>query len=130
VARQLCAGLDQAHRQGVIHGDLKTGNIILARSPEGRMRAVITDFGLARIAAEPHADETGGGTYDYMAPELFHGERASVASDVYALGVLFHVMLTGKVPARKGSKPELPTQWTPDSAQSTQTWSREHDGRR
>src|ERR1019366_135983 len=49
VARQICAGLAQAHRQGVVHGDLKCGNIILARSPEGSMRAVITDFGLARI---------------------------------------------------------------------------------
>lgn len=85
------------------------------------MRAVITDFGLARIATEPSADDSGGGTFDYMAPELFQGEQATVASDVYALGVLFHVMLTGKVPARKGPQPELPREWMPDSNQSTQT---------
>ena len=47
IARQICAGLAQAHRQGVVHGDLKCGNIILTQTPEGGTRAVITDFGLA-----------------------------------------------------------------------------------
>ena len=51
IARQVCAGLAQAHRQGVIHSDLKAGNIILAQSRQGRTRAVITDFGLAALEA-------------------------------------------------------------------------------
>ena len=98
LALQLCAGLAQAHRQGVIHGDLKPANVILAKTPEGAVRAVITDFGLARF--QPAGEESAGhggmaGTYDYMAPELFHGAPPSVASDLYALGVVFHQMLTG-----------------------------------
>src|SRR5207244_13446834 len=47
IARQLCAGLAEAHRSGILHRDLKTGNVILSRTPEGGSRAVITTFGLA-----------------------------------------------------------------------------------
>jgi eukaryotic-like serine/threonine-protein kinase len=100
IAAQICAGLAQAHRQGVIHGDLKCANIILARSPEGSVRAVITDFGLARFAADDPATGARGGTLDYMAPELMLGAHATAASDIYALGVLLHVMLTGHSPER------------------------------
>jgi serine/threonine protein kinase/Tol biopolymer transport system component len=102
IALQICAGLAQAHRQGVIHGDIKCSNIILARAPEGGVRAVITDFGLAKLKFAEASQLLGaqGGTFDYMAPELFCGEPAAVASDVYALGVLFHTMLTGHVPER------------------------------
>src|SRR5258708_196864 len=75
IARQICAGLAQAHRQGVIHGDLKGANIIMARSAEGTLRPVIMDFGLAKLKL---SDSSGGaagtlasargGTLDYMAP--------------------------------------------------------------
>ena len=101
IARQICAGLAQAHRQGVIHGDLKCGNIILTRTPEGATRAVITDFGLAAmsLAGEQRVLNRLAGSLDYMAPELFAGSPVSAASDLYALGVVLHVMLTGKVPA-------------------------------
>ena len=121
MAKQICAGLEQAHRQGVIHGDLKAGNVILAESPEGRMRAVITDFGLARIATNRTPTIPAEAPTTTWLRSCSRVSRLSVASDVYALGVLFHVMLTGKVPARKGSKPQMPTQWTPDSAESTRT---------
>ncbi len=115
IARQVCSGLAQAHRQGVIHSDLKAGNIILAQSRQGRTRAVITDFGLALV--KPTGDEIffmshHGGTFDYMAPELFEGGRASVASDIYAVGVLFHEMLTGKRPAWVNASPSLPAEAT------------------
>ena len=102
LARQICAGLAQAHRQGVIHGDLKLANVILAKAADGGTRAVITDFGLARFV-EPDGSRIisrHGGTLDYMAPELLLGEHATVASDLYALGVLFHAMLTGHTPKR------------------------------
>jgi serine/threonine-protein kinase len=123
IAHQICAGLAQAHRQGVVHGDLKCGNVLLTKTAEGGVRAVITDFGLARVnfggvaAADP-----GGGTAEYMAPELFLGERADVASDVYALGVLFQVMLTGVPPRRVESPAETqqPT-WEAGSVASTKT---------
>lgn len=101
IARQLCAGLAEAHRNHVVHGDLKSGNVILTTGPEGEIRAVITDFGLAR---KPEAGERTaqsgerGGTPDYMAPELWKGEAASPASDVYALGVIFCELLSGCPP--------------------------------
>ncbi len=103
IALQLCAGLAQAHRQGVVHGDLKCANVILAKSSESGVRAVLTDFGLAKLKL---GDGGGfgrserGGTLDYMAPELFMGEPTTFASDIYALGVMFHMMLTGHAPAR------------------------------
>lgn len=117
IAGQICAGLAQAHRQGVIHGDLKCGNVILTEMPEGGTRAVITDFGLASLNLA--AGETGStmqlrGSFDYMAPELFSGTRPSIASDVYALGVMLHEMLTGKLPdpVRAPSLPEGATTLT------------------
>lgn len=91
IGRQLCTGLGAAHGKGVIHGDLKSSNVILTRTTDGARRAVITDFGMARAREStlPSA-QTGlrGGTPDYMAPELLKGERATFASDVYALGIL------------------------------------------
>ena len=119
VARQICAGLAQAHSQGVIHGDLKCGNVLLAKTKEGGLRAVITDFGLAKFAYPDGSSVMSGrgGTIDYMAPELLLGERATVASDVYALGVLFHVMLTGHSPKRIDSgKAEVHTPPAPAPA--------------
>ena len=101
IAFQISEGLSQAHHQGVIHRDLKCSNVILPAEPDGRTRAVITDFGLASL--ELAGRERGGmsglrGSLDYMAPELFSGAGPSVASDLYALGVIFHEMLTGKPP--------------------------------
>ena len=107
IARQLCAGLGAAHSQGVVHGDLKSSNVILTKSPAGATRAAITDFGLARATetAQP-STQSGprGGTPDYMAPELWKGEKATQASDVYALGVLLRELVTGSRTAAPASK--------------------------
>ncbi|MBM3760241.1 MAG: tetratricopeptide repeat protein [Acidobacteria bacterium] len=128
IVRQLCAGLEQAHRQGVIHGDLKLANVLLTKEK----RAVLTDFGLARFA-EPDGSRIlsrHGGTADYMAPELLIGEQASVASDVYAMGVLLHALLTGSTPKRmrtmKRPKGEVGTATLLDVEDPGQ-WEREID---
>lgn len=101
IARQLCAGLAEAHRNQVIHGDLKPSNIILTTGANGATRAVITDFGVARRpeASQPPAQSgTIGGTPDYMAPELLKGGKPSIASDIYALGVLLYQLVSGRLP--------------------------------
>jgi serine/threonine protein kinase len=111
IALQLCAGLGEAHRNQVIHGDLKSNNVILTTGPHGAVRAVITDFGLARGPEAAQATVPSGqmaGTPDYMAPELWKSGKASVASDIYALGVIFHVMLAGEAPSREDTIPEFP----------------------
>src|SRR5215467_4602838 len=73
IAQQLCAGVAEAHRSGILHRDLKPGNIILAPQKDGSTRAVITDFGLA--TETDVAPELAGGTLAYMAPELWHGGK-------------------------------------------------------
>jgi serine/threonine-protein kinase len=116
IGRQICAGLAEAHRNQVVHGDLKSNNVILTQDAGGDVRAVITDFGLARRPFGPSGDNAGsrmasavstasasgsseaGGTPDYMAPELWKGEKASAASDVYALGVILYELAAGHLP--------------------------------
>lgn len=93
IARQIVAGLAEAHRIGVIHRDLKSGNVMLCRSADGNLRAVITDFGLAGEMPQPDAL---CGTPRYIAPELWLGEKASKASDIYALGVILFEIVAGR----------------------------------
>jgi tetratricopeptide (TPR) repeat protein len=99
-AEQLAAGLAEAHRNNVVHGDLKTSNVILTKSADGSARAVITDFGLARQpkASQPGTPSDVMGAPDYMAPELWKGEKPSMASDVYALGVILYELACGRTP--------------------------------
>jgi serine/threonine-protein kinase len=109
IARQLAAGLAEAHRNQVIHGDLKSNNVILTTTSDGGARAVITDFGLARRpAAALTAAWSGarGGTPSYMAPELWKGDKASTASDVYALGVILYELVSGHKPYGPDVSPE------------------------
>jgi eukaryotic-like serine/threonine-protein kinase len=118
IALQLCAGLAEAHRNQVIHGDLKTGNVILTTGASGKVRAVITDFGMARglEASQRNLQTTEmGGTPDYMAPELWTGARASIASDIFALGVILFELVSGKKPLAKGETWEKRLTWTPPS---------------
>jgi len=114
IALQLCAGVAEAHRSGILHRDLKAGNVILCTEPDGSCRAVITDFGLAS-PLELSASNPGG-TPGYMAPELWNGGSASKSSDVYALGVIFYQMVTGVMPYSpvwKGASPSAKTHTQP-----------------
>lgn len=103
LVRQMVAGLAAAHAAGVVHRDLKPGNVMIVPRPDGPPRAVITDFGLARPAPEdPHttvrASSQVMGTPAYMAPEQVLGRSVTPAADVYALGVVLYEMLTGATP--------------------------------
>ena len=101
----LCQALEAVHAAGVIHGDIKAQNIM--RDASGRV--VLMDFGAARLRdpAIPESIETIAGTKQYMAPELFDLQEPSVASDIYALGVLLFHLVTGKYPVRGDTGAEI-----------------------
>jgi serine/threonine-protein kinase len=94
IARKLCAGLAAAHEKGVLHRDLKPGNIML----DSRGQVLLTDFGLSGLAGQIEGAEIRNGTPAYMAPEQLSGEEVTVRSDIYALGLVFYEIFTGKLP--------------------------------
>lgn len=96
VARQICEGLSEAHRLGVVHRDLKPQNIMIDR--EGNAR--IMDFGIARSLKAKGLTEAGVmiGTPEYMSPEQVDGKEADQRSDIYAFGIILYEMLTGQTP--------------------------------
>jgi len=100
----IAGGLAMAHRLGIIHRDLKPDNVLV--TPGGTPK--ISDFGLAKriLADDPTAAKLAG-TPHFMAPELFEGAPASTASDVYALGVCYYLMLTGRLPFEGRSVSEV-----------------------
>jgi len=100
ICRQMAAGLLAIHGAGVVHRDIKPNNIMLDGIGPN-VRLWITDFGLARtFEAEPtiQGKEVVAGTRGYIAPELFLGQQPSQASDLYAFGVVLHVIFTGQKP--------------------------------
>ena len=103
IVRQVAAGLDAAHRAGVIHRDFKSGNVLLVPEGDG-VRAVVTDFGLARqaVADDAHSITMSGGglvgSPAYMAPEQIEGAELTPATDLYALGIVMYEMRTGRLP--------------------------------
>jgi serine/threonine protein kinase/tetratricopeptide (TPR) repeat protein len=109
LARQMAEGLDTAHRAGIIHQDFKSGNVILIDADDvEQRRAVITDFGLAyNSRATGRSAGQYGGTPAYMAPEQIEGRPLSVATDVYAFGVVLYELVTGRLPYNAASAQEL-----------------------
>lgn len=105
IAEQIAHALDAAHDAGIIHRDLKSGNVLMTESPDGSERVVITDFGLACGAQESGDAATGpiAGTLAYAAPEQLSGGAATVAADLYSFGVVMFEMVTGQLPFPPGS---------------------------
>jgi tRNA A-37 threonylcarbamoyl transferase component Bud32 len=100
ILKQMAAGLAAIHAAGIVHRDIKPGNIMLD-SVGSDVRLCITDFGLASAyttAASLPAHELAAGTPDYMAPELHRGLEPSQASDLFAFGVVLHQVFTGQKP--------------------------------
>jgi serine/threonine protein kinase len=102
VARCIAAALDHAHALGVVHRDVKPANVLLG--DDGAIQ--LADFGIAQAGRALGAGEAwaGLGTPAYMAPEQCRGERATARTDVYALAVVLHEMLTGRTPHRDGRR--------------------------
>ena len=98
--KALCAALGYAHASGVVHCDVKSGNVMIDRGGS----IYLTDFGIARHAESTTTTMGTAGTPSYMAPEQIRGQAVSPATDVYALGVVLYEMLTGQRPFR-GTEP-------------------------
>lgn len=101
LAKQVCEGLAEAHRLGVVHRDMKPQNIMIDR--EGN--AHIMDFGIARMMSASELTEEGAiiGTPDYMSPEQVDGKEADQRADLYSLGVIIYEMVTDRVPFKGDS---------------------------
>jgi hypothetical protein len=121
IARKLCAGLAAAHEKGVLHRDLKPGNIML----DSHGQVLITDFGLAALAGQVEGAEVRNGTPAYMAPEQLEGKEVTVRSEIYSLGLVLYEIFTGKRPfdsatladlvrTRNESAPASPSTLVPD----------------
>jgi serine/threonine-protein kinase len=114
IAAEACAGLDYAHQQGIVHRDVKPGNLMViggpaAESGEAPMTVKLADFGIARAAEQTRLTQVGSvvGTAAYLSPEQSRGEEATPISDVYSLGVVTYQLLTGRLPYEGNSLAEL-----------------------
>jgi tetratricopeptide (TPR) repeat protein len=105
IGRDLAGALEAVHRAGLVHRDVKAQNVM--RDAAGR--AVLTDFGAGRDTSRDGdaGDQELAGTPLYLAPEVLGGQPASIASDVYSLGILLYHLATGAFPVRGGSLEEL-----------------------
>jgi serine/threonine protein kinase len=103
IVRQICGAVQYAHKQGVIHRDIKPLNILFRQPRTGPEEAVLSDFGLAVQADASHHTFAEAGTFAYMAPEQFRG-KSQPASDIFALGVTLYQLCTGALPFQRDVK--------------------------
>ncbi|QDT49025.1 Serine/threonine-protein kinase PknB [Symmachiella dynata] len=98
LVQQALAGLSEAHKQGLVHRDIKPGNILIDSK---RKRALLADFGLVKCINDASTKTATGvvmGTVDYISPEQGRGQEIDARSDLYSIGVLMYQMLSGKLP--------------------------------
>jgi serine/threonine-protein kinase len=109
ILTQACRGLDYAHRNGVVHRDVKPGNLLRSRDA-GQVK--LADFGIAKAAEHSDMTKVGSvlGTAAYLSPEQARGEPAGPASDLYALGVVSYQLLAGRLPFDAASLTDLARQ--------------------
>ena len=105
IVEQACEGLHYAHRNGVVHRDVKPGNLL--RSREGVVK--LADFGIAKATEQSSITQVGSvlGTAAYLAPEQARGEEAGPSADLYALGVVTYQLISGRLPYEAASLTEL-----------------------
>jgi serine/threonine protein kinase len=105
IVEQACEGLHYAHRHGVVHRDVKPGNLLRAR--EGEVK--LADFGIAKATEQSSITQVGSvlGTAAYLAPEQARGEEAGPRADLYALGVVTYQLISGRLPYEASSLTEL-----------------------
>jgi eukaryotic-like serine/threonine-protein kinase len=105
IVEQACEGLYYAHRHGVVHRDVKPGNLL--RSREGEVK--LADFGIAKATEQSSITQVGSvlGTAAYLAPEQARGEEAGPRADLYALGVVAYQLISGRLPYEAASLTEL-----------------------
>jgi serine/threonine protein kinase len=105
IIEQACEGLHYAHRHGVVHRDVKPGNLLRAR--EGEVK--LADFGIAKATEQSSITQVGSvlGTAAYLAPEQARGEEAGPRADLYALGVVAYQLIAGRLPYDATSLTEL-----------------------
>src|SRR4051812_5459436 len=103
---EACHGLDYAHRAGVVHRDVKPGNLLISNET-GAVK--LADFGIAKAAEQTRVTQVGSvlGTAAYLSPEQAQGQEAGPASDIYSLGVCAYQLLTGRLPYEYSSLTEL-----------------------
>jgi serine/threonine-protein kinase len=109
ILTQACRGLDYAHRNGVVHRDVKPGNLLRSRDG-GQVK--LADFGIAKAAEQSDITKVGSvlGTAAYLSPEQARGEPAGPVSDLYALGVVSYQLLAGRLPYEAASLTDLARQ--------------------
>jgi serine/threonine-protein kinase len=105
IVAQSCRGLDYAHRNGVVHRDVKPGNLLVSESDVVKL----ADFGIARATDQSSITQVGSvlGTAAYLSPEQARGEEAGPRADLYSLGVVTYQLLSGRLPYEATSLSEL-----------------------
>jgi eukaryotic-like serine/threonine-protein kinase len=105
IVAQACRGLEYAHRNGVVHRDVKPGNLLV--TDDGGVK--LADFGIAKATEQSSITQVGSvlGTAAYLAPEQARGEEAGPRADLYSLGVVAYQLLTGRLPYEATSLSEL-----------------------